>query len=75
VSERFVVIRGVAPPGAVITHDVPGWFDEHTIADRQGGWSFAESLSLGENTFRFRIGDDRSTEVRLTVFYSPTGAG
>lgn len=68
-SDSFVIISGLAPPGAIITHDVPGWFDEHTVADRQGHWAFAESLRNGKNTFTFRIADDRATEVRLTVYY------
>jgi len=69
VSNGFVIISGLAPAGAVITHDVPAWFDEHTVADRQGHWAFAEQLRDGENTFTFRIADDRATEVRLTVYY------
>lgn len=68
-NNSSVIISGLAPPGAVITHDVPGWFDEHTVADREGHWAFAESLRDGKNTFTFRIADDRTTEVRLTVYY------
>jgi hypothetical protein len=75
VSDRSVIISGLAPAGAPVTRDVPGWFDEHTVADRQGHWAFAESLRDGENTFKFRIGDDPSTEVQLTVFYSPVVPG
>jgi hypothetical protein len=70
VTDRFVVIRGLAPAGATITRDVPGWFDEHTVADHDGRWSFAEALHDGENDFTFRIGDDRTTEVHLAVYYS-----
>jgi len=71
VSSSPVVIKGKAPPGSTITHDIPLGFDEHTTADAQGRWSFSESLAPGENKFVFRIGDDRSTEVTLTITFSP----
>ena len=70
VNDRFVVISGLAPAGATITRDVPGWFDEHTVADVDGHWAFAEALGDGENSFTFRIGDDRATEVHLTVYFN-----
>ena len=71
VSTNPIVIRGRAAPGSTITHDIPLGFDEHTIADALGRWSFNETLAQGENKFVFRIGDDRSTEVTLTITYSP----
>ncbi len=43
------------------------WFDEHTIADANGLWSFTLGLNLGENVFTFRVGDDVSTVQTLTV--------
>lgn len=58
-------------PGATITRDVPFWFDEHIVANDAGQWSFVESLDPGENAFRFRVGDDNSTAVTLTVYYTP----
>ncbi len=70
-TDRAIVIRGLAPPGSTVTRDVPQWFDEHTVADSAGRWSFAESLNDGANTFTFRIGDDRATDVQITVYYSP----
>ena len=66
-DENSVVISGVGPPNATITHDVPMWFDEHTVADPNGRWSFIEPLNVGENTFLFRVADDTSTQVTLTV--------
>jgi hypothetical protein len=66
-----IVIRGFAPPNATITHDLPLAFDEHTTADARGRWAFAESLAPGENIFRFRLGDDRATELVLTVYCVP----
>ena len=70
-TQSPIVIKGTASPNATITHDIPLNFDEHTIADAKGNWSFTENLNPGENKFVFRIGDDRSTEITLTVFYSP----
>ena len=66
------MILGLAQPNATITHDIPNWFDEHTTADANGQWSFNEPLNEGQNTFKFRVGDDMSTEVTLTVFYVPS---
>lgn len=70
-KENSVVISGLAQPNVTITHDIPNWFDEHTTTDNQGRWSFTESLAHGENTFRFRVGDDMATEVTLTLYYQP----
>jgi hypothetical protein len=70
-SENSVVISGLAQPNVTITHDIPNWFDEHTTTDSQGRWSFTESLAQGENTFKFRVADDMTTEVTLTIYYQP----
>jgi len=51
-----------------VTRDVPLWFDEHTIADGAGNWSFALPLNIGENVFAFRVGDDVSTTQTLTIY-------
>lgn len=69
VNEQFVIVRGLARPGSVITRDIPLWFDEHTRADSAGLWSFAVSLDEGGNTMTFRVGDDLSTARTLTVIY------
>ena len=70
-SERAIVVRGLARPGTVVTRDVPLWFDEHTTTDSTGHWSFIEQLNPGENSFTFRVADDRSTETTLVVYYTP----
>ncbi|HYI21985.1 MAG TPA: hypothetical protein VEX62_05035 [Candidatus Limnocylindrales bacterium] len=71
VTDRIVLVRGLAQPGSTVTRDVPMWFDEHVVADSAGRWSFAVSLSEGENVLTFRVGDDTSTERSLTVYYQP----
>lgn len=63
-----MVVRGLAPPGSTITRDVPFWFDEHTVADEGGRWSFALGLNVGENVFTFRVADDLSTAQTLTIY-------
>lgn len=70
-SSSSVVIEGFAQPGVTITHDIPNWFDEHTTADSQGRWMFTENLAQGQNTFKFRVADDMTTEVTVTVYYEP----
>ncbi|MEO7118126.1 MAG: hypothetical protein ABIZ34_04055 [Candidatus Limnocylindrales bacterium] len=67
---RQINIIGTGPRDATITHDVPLWFDEHTVVRGDGIWMMPISLSDGENRLTFRIGDDRSTEVVVTVVYS-----
>jgi hypothetical protein len=69
VSDRSIVVRGLAPPNARITRDIPFWFDQHTRADGQGRWSFAIDLLPGENKLIFRIGDEAATSESLTVRY------
>jgi hypothetical protein len=64
-----VVVRGLAQPGATITRDIPFWFDDHVVADSAGRWSMAVNLAEGENRLVFRVGDDRSTERVLTLYY------
>jgi hypothetical protein len=66
-----VAVRGLAPPGSTVTRVVPFWFDEHTVADAAGRWSFAVSLAEGENVLTFRVGDDTSTTVTMTLTYQP----
>jgi hypothetical protein len=69
IAERIVLVRGLAQPGSAVTRDVPMWFDEHTIADAAGRWSFAVNLSAGVNVLTFRVGDDASTATTLTLTY------
>lgn len=66
-KDTLIVVYGRAAPGSTITRDIPMWFDEHTIADANGLWSFTLGLNLGENVFTFRVGDDVSTVQTLTV--------
>jgi hypothetical protein len=69
-TEGVIAVRGLAAPRSVITRDIPLWFDEHVTADSAGRWSFVLQLNEGQNTFKFRIGDDLATERTLTVYYA-----
>jgi hypothetical protein len=64
-------VRGLAPPGSVVTRDIPMWFDDHDVADEDGRWSFTVQLAVGENVLKFRVGDDVSSERTLTITYKP----
>ena len=68
---KSVTVIGLAPPGTTITRDVSLRPDQHATADSTGHWAIAVDLDQGENTLVFRIGDDRSTEQRIRVTYSP----
>jgi hypothetical protein len=69
VTERVVVVRGLAPAGATITRDVRFWLDQHTTADSRGRWSMAVELTGGENLITLRVGDQSSTQQTLIVYY------
>lgn len=73
-ATREVAIIGVAPPGLTITRDVSLGLDQHATADSTGHWAIYVELEEGENELVFRIGDDRSTELRLRVTYEPPHA-
>lgn len=63
----MVTVHGLAAPGTTVTREVPWWFDEHVVADSFGRWAFALQLSIGDNSFSFRIGDDLTTVTILIV--------
>ena len=69
VSVGGVVVEGVAAPGSPITWDRPMWFDDHTVADASGRWSFVIGLNPGDNVLTFRVGDDLATALTITVRY------
>lgn len=66
-----VTVIGLAPPGLSITRDVSFGLDQHTTVDGTGHWAIGVRLDQGENTLVFRIGDDRSTEQKIRVTYTP----
>jgi hypothetical protein len=70
-ATKEVTVIGLAPPGLGITRDVSFGLDQHATADGTGHWAMSVGLNEGENKLKFRIGDDRSTEVTLRVIYTP----
>lgn len=74
VATGEVTVIGIAPPGLTITRDISFGLDQHTTVDGTGHWAMGVRLEQGENDLVFRIGDDRSTEQRLRVTYTPPQA-
>jgi hypothetical protein len=62
----------MGPAGARIVRDISLAADTEATADATGKWSMQVSLSEGSNDLVFRVGDDRTTEVRLAVTYVKT---
>ena len=73
VATKDVTVIGLAPPGLKVTRDVSLGLDQHATADGTGHWAMSVGLNSGQNDLVFRIGDDRSTEQRLRVTYTPGG--
>lgn len=71
VASKEVTVIGLAPPGLTITRDVSFGLDSHANADGTGHWAINVGLDEGQNDLVFRIGDDRSSEQRLRVVYTP----
>jgi hypothetical protein len=71
VATKDVTVIGLAPPGLSVTRDVSFGLDQHATADGTGHWAINVGLQEGQNDLVFRIGDDRSTEKRLRVTYTP----
>lgn len=66
VSERVVVVTGVAPDGADVVREVSLGRDEHTTASG-GRWSMSVGLDPGDNLLTFRLGDDATTSTTLLL--------
>lgn len=73
VATASVTVIGTAPAGARVVRDISLAPDDETTADASGRWRIAVNLDEGSNELTFRIGDDKSTAVTITVTYSPTG--
>ena len=74
VATKAVTVIGLAPPGLRVTRDVSFGLDQHADVDGTGHWAMSVDLKEGENDLVFRIGDDRSTEQRLRVTFTPPPA-
>jgi hypothetical protein len=74
VATKEITVIGLAPPGLTITRDISFGLDQHATVDGTGHWAINVSLNEGRNDLVFRIGDDRSTEQRLRVLYTPQQA-
>jgi len=71
IHDQDINVVGTAPAGATVTHDVPMWFDDHVTVQPDGSWLMPVHLDPGQNVLRFRIGDDRATEIEVNVTVKP----
>jgi hypothetical protein len=71
VATKDVTVIGLAPPGLTVTRDISFGLDQHATADGTGHWAIVVGLQEGQNDLVFRLGDDRSTEKRLRVIFTP----
>lgn len=69
VSAADIVVRGTAPSGARLVRDISFAPDDSTIADDGGMWAIPVKLDTGSNDLTFRIGDDKTTAIRLRITY------
>ena len=74
VATKDITVIGLAPPGLTVTRDISFGLDQHATADGTGHWAINVGLQEGQNDLVFRIGDDRSTEKRLRVTFTPPAA-
>jgi hypothetical protein len=71
VASKQVTVIGLAPAGVRVVQDISFGIDRSATADGTGHWAIVVDLAEGANELTFRIGDDRSTEVKLLVSYRP----
>ena len=69
VATSLVIVSGTAPSGSTITRDIAMRPDVHATADGSGHWQMPVSLKEGDNRLTFRIADERSTALTLTITY------
>ncbi len=70
-DQRRIIVSGFAPPGMPVTRDVPFGPDDHTVADDLGDWQIPVTLDPGMNVLAFRLGNDRSTQITVQIYYHP----
>ena len=73
VATETITVSGTAPEGTRIVRDISLAPDDETTATG-GTWAIPVKLSEGSNVLVFRVGDDKTTTVRLTVTYDPNAS-
>lgn len=71
-ASATTAFSGTAPAGATVVRDIFLLPDTTTVAGPDGRWSMPVDLSEGGNDLTFRVGDDQSTEVKVSVTYVKT---
>jgi hypothetical protein len=69
VHSATVTVSGTGPANEQIVRDIALAPDTTAIAGSDGTWSMQVDLSLGQNDLVFRVGDDRGTEVKVSLTY------
>ncbi len=69
-----ITVRGTAPAGSRIVHDISFGADDETIAGTDGSWKLEVELDEGPNELTFRIGDDANSAVKLGLTFAPEAA-
>lgn len=70
VGASHITVSGTAPAGTRIVQDISMASDAETTADANGFWSIPVDLTDGANDLAFRVGDDKSTTVHVSVTYT-----
>lgn len=70
VTTSTVAVGGQAPAGGRVVRDISFGFDDEVFADATGRWEIRVELDQGANELTFRLGDDDTTSVQLTVTYA-----
>lgn len=73
-SESPAEFRGTAAVGSRVVRDIKLASDQEVIAGTDGIWTMTVELKEGANELVFRIGDDKSTQVRVGITYQPNSA-
>jgi hypothetical protein len=71
VSTETITVSGSGPAGEPIVRDIPMAPDDRATVGSDGRWSLIVRLDRGSNDLTFRLGDDKSTAITLTVTYAP----
>ncbi len=70
VSTELVTVLGLGAADATVTQDINLAPDQHTVSDANGHWTLEVKLQSGANHLKFRIGDDESTAIGLTLTFA-----
>jgi endonuclease YncB( thermonuclease family) len=71
VSSNTIVVRGTAPAGSRIVHDISKGLDQSVFVGSDGTWTMEIKLERGTNSLRFRLDNEKATTRTMHVVYAP----